>query len=179
MATQDRLPTGDNTGPNGWTADDNTSYVYKADANAAQLFTYDYFSISSTAIASVTQTSRVKGTGGTNYRFYNQLLLNSQRYGTAYTTVTNNDTWVSAAATFINNPVTGVAWTEDNLETADPAYSLLGFGMATVNLAAGETAYCTQTYVTVDYTEAAATGGLGWKLAGNHPALAGAGGLAG
>jgi len=82
--------------------------------------------------------------------------VNGIRYaGTeqALTTSYANYTW-----DWLTNPNTGIAWTEADVEGTGPN-PLQEFGVRAINVGGGEQINCTQTYITVTYTEA---GGGNW-----------------
>ena len=169
MATQSRVPTGDGADltllplgagshyvevddPVG-TPDDNTSYVQlpaTGSYGTDESFTFAAFSITSSAITSLVITFRAKETGGT--RTVGSLLwVNGTRYRASRQDLTTS--YADYTQTYLTNPNTGAAWTEDNIEGVVGS-PLQQFGINTDGVFAGRTIEITKVYATVDYTEA-------------------------
>lgn len=169
MAIEVRRPTGNGATANwsgsgggaAWegvdeaSADDDTSYAFRADSFANHKFTFVPFAISSSAIASVVVRSRARVTvGGNGSDFTVSLTITGDEFvfgtlqadiGTTYTDFV--DTWAT-------NPKTGAAWTEADVEGSG-SNPLTQFGMRASSMIAGEEMRCTQISIEVDYTPAA------------------------
>lgn len=169
MATQDRLPTG-NSATSGWTSgsagnkwddvddpiaspDDGTTYIYRQNSGGEQLFTYTAFAITSSAISHVRVTFRaqrtVAGECNTGARIRVAGTRSSIGLNANLTT-----SWADYTRDQLTNPVTGLDWTEAQVEGTDATNPLDQFGLQSGGMAAGEEVQCTQCYITVDYTAA-------------------------
>lgn len=174
MATQDRLPTGTGTtsqwtsstaSPNKWedvddpigTPDDATSYLFVTNAaSGTELFTFAQFAITSSAIALVRLTWRgtrtvglttvtpIIRTGTTNRNGTSQAMT------AAYVDYTND---------WLTNPATASAWEENEVEQTDgtTTHRLNEFGWSS-SPSSGRETHITQSYLTVDYTDAGSGG---------------------
>lgn len=169
MAVQDQVPTGDSTNPNTWTSsaggskfadvddavgapNDDTDYIHSSTAFGSQQFTFAAFSITSSAVAKITVTMRFRSEAGTQ-----EARARLQVNGTQYTgsTKTMSTTYADYTEDWLTNPNTAAAWAEADVEGTGSA-PLQQFG---VQLRAfTNTGRCTQTYVSVDYTDAGGGG---------------------
>lgn len=139
--------------------DDGTTYGYMQDSNGAHFFGFSAFSVPAGAtINSVTVRWRAQRTaaGGLNVRSF--LRVNGSNYfGSSQSVAT---TWGNFSAVYSTNPDTGIAWTVNDVNGTG-SNPLQEFGAQSLNMAAGEEFQCTQIYIEVDYTPAAA-GGNPW-----------------
>lgn len=178
MAVEVRRPTGNGATANwsgsgggaAWegvdevSADDDTTYAFRADSFANHRFTFTAFAINSSAIASVTVRSRARVTlGGNGSDFTTALTVTGDELvfgalqadiGTSYADFV--DTWAT-------NPKTGAAWTEADVEGTG-SNPLTQFGMRASTMVTFEEMRCTQISIEVDYTPAGGGGAThpGW-----------------
>lgn len=167
-ATQDRLPTGDSSGSNTWTAssagskfedvddpigtpDDDTTYISIAESGGAQQFTFSAFDIPNGAtINSVSVLFRCKSPNGGDVTLRPRVRVGGTDNGHSPLTMTTS--YANYTRSFTTNPVTTVAWTEADVEGTG-ANPLQEFGVTdSGSISAGESVQCTQIYATVDYT---------------------------
>lgn len=169
MATQDRLPTGvgaDNswasgTAGNKWddvddpigTPDEDTTYIVETTSYQSQTFTFTAFSITSSAIDKVSITNRLKCVGTVSYQ--NRLRVNGTSYNSS--TAATTTSYVDYTTDWLTNPNTAAAWVEADVEGVG-ANPLQQFGVIVSTIDASEELRCTQSYITVTYTEAGGGG---------------------
>lgn len=181
MTTQDRVPTGDDGGTT-WetvgadteweaiddpvgTPDNDTTYLSQTNGNqTTPVFSFTAFSINSIAIAKVIVTFRSRHLTGNATTLATRTKVNGFPYAGA--NQAQVDTYENYTEELLTNPDTGLAWVEADVEGTG-ANPLEAFAVRNGGTGAGEEVRCTQGYITVDYTPAAAGGGI---LA-RHPAL--------
>lgn len=174
MAVQQRIPTGDNALSNlvfssGTTAynlvddpvgtpDDESTYVEASDAASGYaILNYSAFAITSSAVSKVSIFTRARRTGTVGYPTARAYLyfkdggnnyVNGGSYLTAFTSITLD---------WLTNPVTGAAWTEQQVEGGGTTSQALDtkFRTNVARAGSGNVARLTQTYIEATYTEAA------------------------
>lgn len=129
-------------------ADDDTTYIYRADAAFTQGFD-TYPAITSSSITNVIIYYRCKEIGGNAFAMA-FLRVNGTKYVQAGQALTTS--YGDFSYTWATNPNTTVAWTEADVKGTGAA-PIQEWGIDSTGLDPGETVRCTQCYMVVNYVD--------------------------
>ena len=168
MATQTRLPTGEqsstytpSSGSDSWamvddpigSPDGDTTRISRAGSAGVAHFLFPAFAITSSAIASLSVTYTRRNEVGDTTTSRATLRIGTTAYAVTDPGDSDGSTYAERTHDFLDNPDTGLAWTEADIEGTG-ANPLTQAGVRNQNTAGAEVWHCTQWYLTVTYTEA-------------------------